>query len=232
LRFFGPSESTVASVLDESGGEAEGLEVTVCARDFEIHVDLFAEEGALERGVALERSLRERFGDQLFAQDERPVEEIVLSLARERGLSIATAESCTGGLIATRLTEVPGASDVFLGGVVAYSNTLKEHQLGVPESVVESRGAVSPETAEAMAQGARARLGADVAVAVTGIAGPSGAGPGKPVGLVFIHVEAPDRSEARRRQLPGDREAIRARAASIALHLVRQVLSRSGEPPA
>jgi nicotinamide-nucleotide amidase len=232
LRFFGPSESTVARALDERGGEKEGLEITVCARDFEIHVDLFSEPGAANQRDEVEGALRAEFGDQLFAEDERPVEEIVLALARKRSVTLATAESCTGGLVATRLTDVAGASDVFVGGLVAYSNAIKEDQLGVKRETIAAHGAVSAETAEAMAQGARQVLGADVAIAVTGVAGPSGGSPEKPVGLVFIHVEAPWASEALRRELPGDREAIRARAATVGLHLLRRVLSQSGESPA
>src|SRR5207244_98221 len=109
----------------------------------------------------------------LFARDERPVEAIVLDLCRERGWTLATAESCTGGLVAARLTSVAGASDVLLGGVIAYSNELKQRELGVPEEVLREHGAVSAEAAAAMAQGARGRLGADVTIAVTGIAGPA-----------------------------------------------------------
>ena len=232
LRFFGPSESAVARVLDECGGESGGVEVTVCARDLEIHVDLFVEEGAETRGAALEAALLREFGSQLFAEDERPVEEIVLALARARGLTLATAESCTGGMVGARLTGVPGASDVYAGGVVAYSDTVKAGQLGVPEDVLERHGAVSAETAAAMAQGARTVLRADVAAAVTGVAGPGGGTPEKPVGLVFVHVEGPDRHEARRFELPGDRESVRARATAYALHLFRRVLSRSGDSSA
>ncbi len=232
LRFFGPSESTVARALDESGGEGIGLEITVCARDFEIHVDLFSEAGAERERDDVEQALRTEFGDQLFAEDERPVEQIVLELARERGLTLATAESCTGGLVATRLTDMAGASDVFLGGFVAYANAVKEAQLAVSPETLTEHGAVSAETAEAMAQGARMALGADIALAITGVAGPGGGTREKPVGLVFVHVESPESSEALRRELPGDREAVRARAASIALHLLRRVLSQSIEHPA
>ena len=107
-------------------------------------------------------------------EDERRVEELVLNACRERGLTLATAESCTGGLVAARLTSVPGSSDVFLGAVVAYADEVKAVELGVPENVLQAHGAVSAEVAAAMATGARARLGADVAVAVTGVAGPGG----------------------------------------------------------
>lgn len=229
LRFFGPSESAVARVLEEAGGEAQEAEVTVCARDFEIHVDLYSDDGAPKRAAALEQALREEFGAQLFAEDERPIEEIVLTLARARGLTLATAESCTGGMVGARLTAVPGASDTFLGGIVAYSNPVKSGLLGVPTAVLDRFGAVSAETAKAMAEGARTALGADVAASVTGIAGPGGATPRKPVGLVFVHVETPAGGEQLRTELPGDRERIRGRATAFVLHLLRRVLTHTGD---
>ena len=228
LRFFGPSESAVARALDESGGDGEGAEVTVCARDLEIHVDIFVAPGGERRAVALEAELLGRFGHQLFAEDERPVEELVLELCRARGLTLATAESCTGGLVGARLTSVGGASDVYAGGIVAYANAVKSAQLAVPEELLERHGAVSAEVVEAMARGVRAELGADVSVAVTGVAGPTGGTREKPVGLVFLHAVSPDGELAQRLELPGDREAIRTRAAVTALHLLRRLLARSG----
>ena len=130
-------------------------------------------------------------GEHVFGTDERELPEIVLDLLRERAWTAAAAESCTGGMVAARLTDIPGSSDVFAGGVVTYSNELKHALLGVPAEVLARHGAVSPEAAEAMAAGARERLGADVAVAVTGIAGPGGGTPEKPVGLVYLHVSSP-----------------------------------------
>jgi nicotinamide-nucleotide amidase len=227
LRFFGASESAVARVLEELGGEGPGVEATICARDFEIHVDLFVDEGAGPRADKLAAALRERLARYLFAEDERPVEELVLSLCRARGLSLATAESCTGGLVAARLTSVPGSSDVFVGGLVAYSDEVKREQLGVEPELLERCGAVSAEVGEAMAAGARARLGSDVAVSVTGVAGPGGGTPEKPVGLVFLHAEGPEGARGVRFDLPGDRAAIRGRSAVAALHLVRRLLAQS-----
>jgi nicotinamide-nucleotide amidase len=155
------------------------------------------------------------------------VEEIVLGLCRERGFTLATAESATGGLIGARLTEVPGASDVFVGGVIAYANDVKERRLRVPRGVLQEHGAVSAETAAAMAAGARAELGADVAVADTGIAGPDGGTPEKPVGLVYLAVDGPDGRRTAEFRLPGDREAVRARTTALALHMLRRALTRS-----
>jgi len=232
LRFYGAGESEIARALGESGGEGDGVTATICAREFEIHVDLFVEEEGRSRADELVADLRERAGRHLFAEDERPVEEIVLDACRERGLTLATAESCTGGLVAARLTSVAGSSDVFVGGVVAYSNGVKANELGVPADVLERRGAVSAEAAAAMAAGARARLGADVAVSVTGVAGPGGGTPEKPVGLVFLHAEGPGGSLARRLDLPGDRAAIRGRSTVTALHLLRVLLARSRDDSA
>ncbi len=227
LRFFGASESAVAKVLAEAGGDGDGVEATICARDFEIHVDLLVEPGAEERAEALERALARPLERHLFARDERPVEEQVLSLCRARGWTLAAAESCTGGLLAARLTSVPGASDVFVGAVVAYADELKRAELGVPEQVLGTHGAVSAETAAAMAAGARARLGADVGIAVTGIAGPAGGTPEKPVGLVYLHAETPAASHGVDFSFPADRESIRRRAAVAGLHLVRRLLSQN-----
>jgi nicotinamide-nucleotide amidase len=232
LRFFGASESAVAHALAESGGEGDGLAATVCARDFEIHVDLVVEERGRERADELAASLRERLGPWLFAEDERPVEELVLDASRSLALSLAAAESCTGGLVAARLTSVPGASDVFVGGVVAYSDGLKSALLRVPAELLERHGAVSAETAAAMARGARERLGADVAVAVTGIAGPGGGTPEKPVGLVHLYAEGPDGGRGLELRLPGDRDAVRGRAAAAALHLVRELLAQNRDEAA
>jgi competence/damage-inducible protein CinA-like protein len=227
LRFYGASESEIARALEESGGEGDGVTATICARGFEIHVDLLVEEEGRARADELVAGLRERAGRHLFVEDERPVEALVLEACRARGLTLATAESCTGGLVAARLTSLPGSSDVFLGAVVAYADEVKARELDVPTEMIERHGAVSAEAAAAMAEGVRARLGADVSVAVTGIAGPGGGTPEKPVGLVYLHAEGPDGSLARRLDLPGDREAIRARATVAALHLVRTLLARS-----
>jgi nicotinamide-nucleotide amidase len=227
LRLFGVSESAVARALEEAGGDGDGVEATICAREFEIHVDLVVEPGAEERGDALDAGLSERLGQWLFARDERRVEELVLSLAGASGLKLATAESCTGGLVAARLTSVPGSSTSFVGGVVSYADEVKRSELDVPEKLLATHGAVSAEVAAAMARGARERLGADVAVAVTGIAGPDGGTPEKPVGLVYLHVEGPDGGRGREFSFPGDRASIRARSTVGALHLVRRHLTGS-----
>ena len=224
LRFYGPGESTVAQAFEAAGGDGDGVEVTICARDFEIVMDVLAEPAAEERGARLTEALRARLDRYLYSDDGRSVEEIVLAACRDRGLTLATAESCTGGLVAARLTAVPGFSDTTLGGVVAYSNELKLSELGVDPALIEAHGAVSAEVAEAMARGARERLGADVTVAVTGVAGPGGGTEEKPIGLVYYHAETPDGGAGGSFSFPGDRESIRRRSVVASLHLVRRLL--------
>ncbi|MGH2932531.1 MAG: competence/damage-inducible protein A [Gaiellaceae bacterium] len=220
LRFYGVTESAVARALAEAGGEGE-VEVTICAHDGEIEMLLLGD------GERLAQPLRETLSRHLFAEDERSVSELVLDACRVRGLSLAAAESCTGGLVAAGLTAVPGSSEVFRGGVVAYDDRVKVEQLGVAEEILAAHGAVSAETAEAMAAGARTTFGADVAVSVTGIAGPGGGTPEKPVGLVFLHAQGPDGDKRLEIQFPGDRDAVRRRATAAAHHLVRRLLAQS-----
>jgi nicotinamide-nucleotide amidase len=227
LRFFGVPEALVAEAVEEAGGEDDGLQLTVCARNLEIEVDLLVGPGGAPRAEAVARTLEERFAAELFARDERPVAELVLDRCRELGLTLATAESCTGGLVAAALTEIPGSSEVFLGSVVAYANEVKASGLGVPEAALAEYGAVSAEVAAAMAEGARERLGADVTVAVTGVAGPGGGTAEKPVGLVYVAVAAPEASDVRELRLGGSRREIRERATAMSLHEVRRLLARS-----
>jgi nicotinamide-nucleotide amidase len=232
LRFFGASESAVAKSLAEAGGDGNGVEATICARDFEIHVDLVIEPGAEQRADELSEQLVEPLSRFLFSRDERPVEAIVLDLCREQGLTLATAESCTGGMVAQRLTSVPGSSDVFRGGIVAYADDVKAVELRVPEEILRAHGAVSAQTAAAMTLGARERLSVDVAVSVTGIAGPDGGTDEKPVGLVFLNAQGPEGERSADFVFPGDRDSIRRRATVTALHLVRRLLTQTHDKPA
>ena len=155
-------------------------------------------------------------GEHGYGMGDVDLAERLLAAARERGLRLAIAESCTGGMLGARLTEIPGSSEVFIGGVVAYANRVKE-DLGVSSRILESSGAVSEETAVAMAQAVRGRFEADLAIAITGIAGPSGGSPEKPVGLVWIAIADRGGSEAHRVVFPGSRHDIRARACQYAL---------------
>jgi len=227
LRLFGVSESSVAKALADAGGDGDGVDVTICAREFELHIDLFVQPGADARADELERAFEDAAGRYVFSRDERSTAELVVDLLRDLGLTLGTAESCTGGLAAARITDVPGSSDVFLGSIVSYSDSVKRERLGVPADVLATHGAVSAETAAAMAAGAREALGVDVAVSITGIAGPGGGSEEKPVGLVFLHAVGPGGELSRRLDFPGDRETIRLRAAVAALHLVRRLVTKS-----
>ena len=232
LRFFGPGESQVAQAFQEAGGDGDGLEVTICARSFEIHVDLVAEPSAEPRMRELETALSERLGRYLFSADGRGVEQIVLDRCRELGWSLATAESCTGGLVAAALTAIPGSSDVVTGGIVSYANAVKIGELGVPAELIEEHGAVSAEVAAAMARGACERLGVDAAVSVTGVAGPGGGTEEKPVGLVYFHAETPEAGKGGFFSFPGDRDSIRRRSVVASLHLVRRLLEQNRDKAA
>jgi nicotinamide-nucleotide amidase len=225
LRFYGAGESLVAEAFAAAGGDGDGIEMTICARDFETHLDLFVTAGAEARAEELEAQLVASLDNYLFSRADTPVEALVLDACRSRGLSLVTAESCTGGMVAARLTSVPGSSDVFAGGIVSYADAVKMDELGVPETLLRQHGAVSAQVAHAMAHGARERLHADVSVSVTGIAGPGGGTPEKPVGLVYLHAAGPDGERADQLNFPGDRATIRARATVAALHLVRTLVA-------
>jgi nicotinamide-nucleotide amidase len=224
LRAYGVSESAVARALADAGGDGAGVEVTICARDFELYVDIVSDRGAEAAAENLIARLRAPIAEHVFSEDEVPIEALVLDACRSRGLTLGTAESCTGGMIAARLTNVAGSSDVFRGGVVAYANDVKEQELDVPAELLAKHGAVSAEVAAAMAQGVRRRLSVDVAVAVTGIAGPGGGTPEKPVGLVFLHAAGPDGEQAQQFEMPRERDWIRSRATVAALHLLRRLV--------
>jgi nicotinamide-nucleotide amidase len=169
--------------------------------------------------------LHARAGRYIYGEGAADLAAVVLQLCRERSLTIATGESCTGGLVGARLTAVPGSSDVYLGGVVAYANSVKESMLDVPRDLIRQHGAVSEEVARQMAAGARTRTGAGVGIAVTGIAGPDGGSPEKPVGTVWISVETEDAVVTFGRVYVGDRDEVRSRAAQAALDTVRGVLT-------
>jgi nicotinamide-nucleotide amidase len=224
-RFYGVGESVVGRALDEAGAERDGLEVTICARDYEIQVDLLVSAGGEQAADELESALGTELGEYLFARSERSIEELVLERCVELDLRIATAESCTGGAVAARLSSVPGASAALLGGVIAYADAVKESELGVSPATLATHGAVSAQSAQEMARGVRERLGAEVGIAVTGIAGPGGATPEKPVGLVYLCASAPGGELAEELRGGGDRDAVRARATVAALHLVYRLLA-------
>jgi nicotinamide-nucleotide amidase len=228
LRLYGIPESEIAATLraaEAAGIELAQLEITTCLRRGEVEVVTRYEPSGAEAYVRFAAFVRERHPTTLFSDDGSTVDEQVFALLRGDGATIAVAESCTGGLLAGRLTERPGASEFVRGGLVVYSDEAKVALAGVDAALIERVGAVSEEVAEALADGARAALGADVGVGVTGIAGPGGATAGKPVGLVWLSVGHRDgRRLTRSVTLPGSRADIRDRATTVALHLVRRLL--------
>ncbi|MGB4592325.1 MAG: nicotinamide-nucleotide amidohydrolase family protein [Coriobacteriia bacterium] len=224
LRCVGMTESDVQVRAERALEGIEGIGFTVLAAPALIEALLFDDGAGEELLSSAERKVAAALGDACYSRNGSSLAQIVVGLARERGERIATAESCTGGMIAAALTDVAGASDVFVGGIVAYSDDVKISTLGVPAGTLARHGAVSAETARAMAEGALA-LGATLAVATTGIAGPGGGSDEKPVGLVWTGVATPAGSHAFDRQLMGDRDGIRTRATIYALDALRRALT-------
>jgi nicotinamide-nucleotide amidase len=215
--------------IEDDGAPLEELEVTTCLRGGELVTDIRHRPGSEEAAEALRAGLEERLGRFTYTESGESIEEVVFRLLGDR--TIAVAESETGGLLAGRLTQRPGSSRWFAGGVVSYSNESKTKLLGVDPKLIEEHGAVSPEVAEAMADGALERFDADVACAVTGIAGPDGGTEEKPVGYVcFCAKTATGERLARDPVLPGSRNDVRERSVVVALHLVRYLLE-GREPP-
>ncbi|HEV7163052.1 MAG TPA: competence/damage-inducible protein A [Solirubrobacteraceae bacterium] len=233
LRLFGIPESEIAETLrlaEREGVDLEAIEVTTCLKRGEVEIVTRYEPAAAGVYEAFAAVIRARHADTLFSEDGSTIDQQVAGLLRQGHLTVATAESCTGGLLAARLTELPGSSDYVRGAIVAYANEVKVAAAGVAQELIELHGAVSLEMAEALAAGARERLGADVGVGVTGVAGPGGGSEEKPVGLVWISVAAAGSSGSepslltRSVNLPGGRADVRDRSTTIAMHLVRRVL--------
>jgi nicotinamide-nucleotide amidase len=225
LRLFGIPESEIARTLraiEEDGVDLSGLEITTCLRRGEIEIATVFSPDAASSYDAFVEGVRARHGDTLFSEDGSTIDEQVATLLA--GHSVATAESCTGGLLAGRLTDRPGSSAYVLGGVVAYSDEAKVSLAAVPASLIEEHGAVSAEVAAALADGARSVFGAEFGVGITGIAGPGGGTEEKPVGTVCFSVAGPAGRLDRSVRLPGDRVMVRDRSCTVALHLLRRLL--------
>jgi competence/damage-inducible protein CinA-like protein len=231
LRMFGVPESEIAKSLREiegSGVELDAVEITTCLRRGEIEIDVRFRDEAARVADAVRDGLAERHERHLFSLDGETIDVQVAKLLRGRRLGLA--ESCSGGLLAARITDLPGASAYMAGGVVAYSNGAKAELLGVDPALIEAHGAVSPQVAVAMAVGALERFGADVAVSITGIAGPDGGSEEKPVGYVCFNARLADGTAiAREPVIPGGRADIRERSALFGMHLLRMLLG--GEKP-
>jgi nicotinamide-nucleotide amidase len=228
LRVAGLGESALDELIAPIYGQYENPSTTILFNHTEIEIHLTASgKTAKEAETLLDRlteQLEERLGQAVFSFRGETMEEVVglkLSVGR---YTLAVAESCTGGLIAQRLTEVPGSSKYFVEGIVAYSNDAKKRTLGVKPRLLLEHGAVSAAVAEAMAEGVRKRAGTDFGLSVTGIAGPDGGSEEKPVGLVYIALSDEVQTEHRKLQIPGDRHLIRWRASQAALDLLRRRL--------
>jgi nicotinamide-nucleotide amidase len=228
LRLFGKMEIEVQQAVHAIEQEFEGVDVGFYPVFPEIHLTLTARgperaplEARLERFVA---ALQRQVGDVLLGVDGALLEEVVGRMLREGRRTLAVAESCSGGLICHRVTNISGSSDYFLGGVVTYSNQAKMDLLGVAADILDQKGAVSPETAAAMAEGVKKLFRADFGLAVTGIAGPTGGTPEKPVGLVFMGLATPRGVEARGHQFPGDRDMVKTLTAETGLDWLRREL--------
>jgi nicotinamide-nucleotide amidase len=233
LRTTGIAESAIAELLGpnflgEPGTELGSLPIAYLPGVAGVDLRVTAKGMARPRAEKLTREavlkLRSRVSAYAYGEDDADLAAVVLEKCRSLGLKLAVAESCTGGLLGERITNIPGSSDVFLGGVIAYHNDVKRNELGVRQEDIERYGAVSEQVALQMASGIRERFAADVGVSVTGIAGPGGGTPEKPVGLVWIAVHGSD-LKARRFHVGGDRAEIRQRAAQAALEMVRRALS-------
>ena len=226
LRLFGIPESEIAETLrvaERELGSLDALEITTCLRRGEVEVVVRNEPAHTNLYEGFASVVGERHAATLFSSDGNTVDDQVAELLR--GRRIGVGESCTGGLMAARLTERPGSSDYMAGGVVAYSNEAKAELLGVDPGLIERHGAVSPEVAEAMADGALERFDADAAIAITGIAGPDGGSEGKPVGYVCWCVKRSDGAKlARDTRMPGDRNEVRDRSTTVGMHLLRRLL--------
>jgi nicotinamide-nucleotide amidase len=233
LRIAGMGESDVEQVVAPLYTTFTNPRTTILGGYGQVELHLTAEadtdEAADAHIEALASGIRERLPGRVYSEDGRELPAVVASLLTERRLTLALAESCTGGLVAARLTEVAGASAFLERGYVTYADRAKRELLDVPEDLLERAGAVSEEVCRAMADGARARAGTDVGLALTGIAGPSGGTPEKPVGLVYMALSGAAGDRVRRAVFPGDRERIRAQAAQGALEMLRRGLL--GLPP-
>jgi len=226
LRFTGLPESEIAASLREIGAarDLSGVEITTCLRRSELEVDLRPRPGAEDVGEQVHAELAARHARQLISADGTSTDELLARALVERGWTVATGESCTGGMLAARLVDRAGSSAYVAGGVVAYSNAAKSALLGVPAELIEAHGAVSPEVARALADGARNRFGADVGVGITGVAGPDGGTEAKPVGFVCVCVTTADGVvRPRELNLPGGRTDVRERSTDAGMHLLLRV---------
>lgn len=227
IRLWGSLEADLAATLRRIESEISDLEVTTCLRDGELEiVTRYRPQTptSLDQLELLRRTVLADFAATAFSPDGATIDALVAQGLLDRGWTVATAESCTGGLLAARITARAGSSDYLFGSIVAYSNAVKTALAGVPADLLAAHGAVSSQVAEALAEGARTALGADVGVGITGVAGPGGGTPDKPVGTVHLAVVTPVGRRLRALSLSGDRDQVRQRTVTIAMHELHQAL--------
>lgn len=225
IRLWGTPEAELASTLREHDAQLAGLEITTCLRDGELEIVTRYPPDRQPAYDGFRQLIEQAYERTVFSVDGATVDELVAERLAGRGLTIATAESCTAGLLAARLAERPGSSRYLLGGIVGYANQIKQDLLGVEPELLARVGAVSAEVAAAMAAGARDRFGASIGVGITGVAGPGGGTATKPVGLVHICVSDGRITKQREVNLPGNRADVRRRTVEISLHLLLRTLS-------
>lgn len=228
LRTTGIAESLLqdklAAIVTDDAGAAPSLAFLPGVDGVDLRLTIRGASG--QSGLArMTDAIRTAAGEWIYGDGDDDLAGVLLDRARGQGLTMAVAESCTGGLLGARLTAIPGSSDVFIGGLIAYADAVKLRELGVPEQLLATHGAVSEEVVRAMATGARRKFGADIALAITGVAGPGGGTPGKPVGLVWVCAATRDAVEARKIKSWGDRQEIRYRATQAAMALARSMLA-------
>jgi nicotinamide-nucleotide amidase len=226
IRLWGTLEADLAASLRRIEADIAGLEITTCLRDGELEIVTRYEPGAHRQLDLLRRTVLGDFAASVFSTDGADVEDIVGHALAARGWTVATAESCTGGLLGARLTRRPGSSAYARGAIVAYGNAAKTALLGIPEATIQIHGAVSAQVAEALAEGARTALGADVGLGVTGVAGPDEGTPDTPVGTVHLAVVSPEGRRTHAVLPPGDRDQMRHRTVVTAMHELRLLLTR------
>lgn len=234
IRVFGMGESAVDNILGKMMLSMENPTIAPYAKTGEVQIRVTASSKTKEEAVKLIEpavdEILKKLGDVVYGVDVDSLEEVVVNLLKQRKVTVAVAESCTGGLLAKRITDIPGVSDVFIGGICAYNNSIKNKLLGVDKEVLESEGAVSKAVAVAMAQGIRKSMGADIGISTTGIAGPTGShNPSKPIGTVFIAMSTEDYDTVECFSLWGNRQRIRNTASSHALNIMRKYLSNKVE---
>lgn len=230
IKVFGPGESQVESMISDVMEDPEGCSMALLAVGGEVHIrvtcdapDRSQAERALDSVI---KRLRKGLGDNIYGEGQDSLPELIIHLLERKGYTVALAESCTGGMVGKMLTDVPGSSSAFWGGVISYSNEAKTRILGVSEETLNKYGAVSPETAREMARGIRNMAGSTFGISLTGIAGPDGGTPEKPVGLVYVGIAGDTGEKTRELRLMGGRDGIRTIAAKSALDWLRRILER------